>query len=267
MGVEIFYFSGTGNSIHVARELKRRIPDTTLIPIIRTLKRGKIESKADTVGVVFPIHAHTYPWVVEEFLKRVVLHSASYVFALSNRECADKVFSDMNKLLMKRNFKLDGSFAVNTPENFVPIFKLPTKEEVMELENKLQEKLDKIQGLIANKTHFHENTGPLVKVLANTLLRVSRFMFQKTRYFGLQKSYYADDKCTGCGTCEKICLSNKIQLVNKKPTWNDNIACTYCFACISYCPSIAIQARRKRTKNKGRYHHPLIKVNDIAEQK
>jgi hypothetical protein len=32
--VEIYYFSGTGNSLHVAQEIQKRIPDTTLIPLL-----------------------------------------------------------------------------------------------------------------------------------------------------------------------------------------------------------------------------------------
>ncbi len=265
MGIELYYFSGTGNSIHVARELQKRLQNTKLIPIIGALKNPEIKTFAETVGIIFPIHAHTYPWVVENFLKTVNLSSASYVFALPNRECADKVFSDIRKLLEKRNFKLHASFMVNTPENFIPIFTVPTDEKVRELEKDLQTRLDKIQRYITQKKPHHESTGPIVAFLANTVLRLSNFIFTKTRYVGLQKSFYADDKCTGCGTCVKVCLSNQIKLVNKKPVWDQKIPCTFCFACISYCPSGAIQAWR--TQKKGRYHHPQISTNDIADQK
>jgi len=267
MGVEIYYFSGTGNTLHVARELKRRIPETTLIPIIGALKKEKIESEAEIIGVIFPIHAHTFPLVVKEFLKKVDLQSASYIFALSTRLCVDKVFSAINKILKKKDRIIDASFAVNTPVNYVPFFAILSEKEVMRLEEKLQTRLDEIQAIISNKQTSYERTGLLGFLLANTLLRFSTFMFQKTGYFGLQKAFYADDKCIGCGTCEKICLSNKIELVDNKPIWKENIDCTYCFACISYCPSIAIQVKGKRTTKKGRYHHPLIKAEDIAEQK
>jgi flavodoxin len=27
MGIEVYYFSGTGNSLHVAKELQKRIPE------------------------------------------------------------------------------------------------------------------------------------------------------------------------------------------------------------------------------------------------
>ena len=264
MGVELFYFSGTGNSIHVARELQRRIPNTTLKPIISALNKDQPKSVSDIVGFIFPIHAHTYPWVVEKFLRKIDLQSASYVFAISNRECADKVFLEMNEIFKKKKFTLNASFMVNTPENFVPVFKVPTEEEIIELESKMLEKLDKIQRLIINNIPFHEKTGPIVNVFANTLLRLSNFIFTRTRYLNLQKSFIADDKCTGCGICEKICLSEQIKIIDKKPTWDLSIPCTYCFACISYCPTQAIQAWR--TKKKGRYHHPLIKAKDIAEQ-
>jgi len=34
MSTEIYYFSGTGNSFYVAKELQKRIPKAKLIPII-----------------------------------------------------------------------------------------------------------------------------------------------------------------------------------------------------------------------------------------
>ena len=34
MSTEIYYFSGTGNSLHVAKELQKRMPETKLIPIL-----------------------------------------------------------------------------------------------------------------------------------------------------------------------------------------------------------------------------------------
>lgn len=66
MTTEIYYFSGTGNSLYVARELQKRIPDSTLVPIAALLnacskvkvgedeRDKKIETTADTIGFVFP---------------------------------------------------------------------------------------------------------------------------------------------------------------------------------------------------------------------
>ena len=79
MGTEIYYFSGTGNSLHVARELQKRIPDTKLIPIVCLLNKDIIETKAKKVGFVFPIHLAMAPAPIIEFLKKLDLKSAEYI--------------------------------------------------------------------------------------------------------------------------------------------------------------------------------------------
>ena len=33
MTIEIYYFSGTGNSLFIAQELKKRLPECSLVPI------------------------------------------------------------------------------------------------------------------------------------------------------------------------------------------------------------------------------------------
>ena len=267
MSIELYYFSGTGNSLHVARELKRRLPETTLVPIISALKKDQIKTEADIVGIVFPIHAFTFPQVVKAFLQKVDLGSASYVFALSTRFCAEKVFSDINKILAKKSKALDASFAIETPQNYIPVFSVPTSEDIARIEAILQKELDEIKVVIANKEPHLENTGLTLAIVAHTLFRFGTFMFHKTGYFGLEKAFYADDKCTGCGTCERICLADKIRLTNGKPEWRTGVDCLFCFACIGFCPVQAIQAKRKRTTKKGRYHNPNITAKDIAKQK
>jgi flavodoxin len=54
---EIYYFSGTGNSLQVARELQARLSESNLVPIVRLLRDETIETHADTVGLVFPTSA------------------------------------------------------------------------------------------------------------------------------------------------------------------------------------------------------------------
>ena len=96
MNVQIYYFSGTGNSLHVARELERRLPETVLVPIVSVLRDDKIKTTAETVGLVFPIHNLTTPIPVKRFLQRVDMRSAKYIFAVATRLCSDKVFLDID---------------------------------------------------------------------------------------------------------------------------------------------------------------------------
>ena len=85
MSTEIYYFSGTGNSLHVAKELQKKIPETELIPIVSLLNNDIIKSSAKTVGIVFPVHALTIPIAVKKFLIKIDLNSAEYIFAIATR--------------------------------------------------------------------------------------------------------------------------------------------------------------------------------------
>ena len=59
--MEIYYFSGTGNTLFVARELQQRFPEAELVPLASVLNQDVIRSSAKTVGLVFPIQGMTAP--------------------------------------------------------------------------------------------------------------------------------------------------------------------------------------------------------------
>ena len=84
--------------------------------------------------------------------------------------------------------------------------------------------------------------------------------------------FYYDEKCTGCGICERVCLAGKVQMVDDRPVWQEAISCHGCFACLNFCPEESIQVKsswylKSYTEQNGRYHHPEITFKDIAAQK
>ena len=85
MSTDLYYFSGTGNSLYVARELQRRIPDASLIPMVSLLREKVVSTRGESVGFIFPIHALTIPIAVKQFIERTDLSSAKYVFAIATR--------------------------------------------------------------------------------------------------------------------------------------------------------------------------------------
>jgi flavodoxin len=83
--LEIYYFSGTGNSLHIAKELQKRILGTNLIPIVSLLNKDVIETSGETIGLVFPIHGMTVPIPVKKFVKKLDLKSSEYTFGIATR--------------------------------------------------------------------------------------------------------------------------------------------------------------------------------------
>lgn len=89
---------------------------------------------------------------------------------------------------------------------------------------------------------------------------------------GLNNYFYTDERCIGCGTCEKVCPSKKVKMINNKPVWQNNVKCHFCYACLHYCPKQSIQIKstwymKSYTQRKGRYPHPYATVDEIANQK
>jgi ferredoxin len=272
MNAQIFYFSGTGNSLHVARELQRKLPGASVVPMIRALHFNKIEPAAEIVGLVFPIYCFSMPFPVKQLLEKINLKSSSYIFSIVTRGGSPcKVFSYVNKLLRKQGKSLDAYFYIEMPTNYIPFFKLDSQEIILQMELNLQRRLNSIRKIVLNKETSHEKDhnqhGFISLFLKYIVFPILTFCAEKTRYSHMEKSFYADGKCIGCGLCEKVCLSEKIKMNNAKPQWREKVNCHFCFACLHYCTVQAVQIRKTKTAIRGRYHHAQINADDIARQK
>ena len=71
------------------------------------------------------------------------------------------------------------------------------------------------------------------------------------------KSFFADEKCIGCGKCASICPAGAIEMVDGRPAWTKS-KCLKCCGCINRCPVSAIQYGKK-TASRGRYVNPVLK--------
>ena len=284
MSTSIYYFSGTGNSLFVARELQRYISDSKLIPIAAILNKASnkiienIKPVSDTIGIVFPCHGLTIPIPVKKFVKLLDLNSSKYIFAIVTRGgSVFHGFSAINKILNKQGKQLNASFIIdmwmNDPKlNF---FSIPSNKELQTIELNVEKKVNIIKDIVVNKKEYHDNiSGPTLS--CNNSLN---YILEKLIPFSVhhiapkvKKYFYADSNCIGCGICEKVCLSQKIKIVNDRPIWQKHIDCYYCYTCLNYCPTESIQIYSKfymksYTEEKGRYPHPYAKVKDMINQK
>lgn len=281
MSTEIYYFSGTGNSLHVVKELQKRIPETKIISIISLLNKDVIQTKGKSVGIVFPVHALTIPFVVKKFLKKTDMRSAEYIFSIATRGgTIFRGFEKIEKILEKKNIRLDSHFILNMymsdPRD--KQYKSPTEADISKMESIVQERLNSIQRIIINKKISREKDSDYFTDFPYN--RLFNYLLEKLVLLGVEVSEYvggvnyhcSDSKCTGCGICEKICLSQKIKMMDKKPVWQKNVFCYMCYACVNYCPVQSVQINdipfvESYTRQNGRYSHPYATVKDIAGQK
>ena len=282
MSIDIYYYSGTGNSLYVAREFQKRIPEANLIPIIRLLSRGAIRTSADTVGFVFPNFCLTIPIPIYEFLHKADLASAGYIFAICTRGGSQtEAFEYMDEILEVHGKALNARLDINMPWNHCfGKENLPgtnSAERIAHLETQMQSRLDDFcRSIIAREPYLQKDAGDYELSAGMKLfdLLVPKSLNYKSHEYLYRNlvHFLADSECSGCGICAKVCINEKIVLVDKKPNWKEDVPCYACFACINYCPRKAIQVQsrfpiRSYTAVNDRYHHKSVTYKEIAEQR
>lgn len=248
----IFYFSGTGNSLYAANAIGEAQGER-LISIPAELDRKQTvhsyELKDDELlGFVFPVYAWGPPGIVLDFISKLRIKGRPFTFSLCT--CGDeegRTTGVLRKALAAVGITLNSSFALQMPNNYIVGFDVDPKELEEKKLREAERKLAEINQYIGRREHIDRNlpgSFPGIKTRAVNPL-FNRFALNT-------KKFYANDNCTSCGLCEKICPVHSIK-VSEKPVWGN--ACTQCLGCIHRCPAGAIQMG-KGTEGKGRYHHP-----------
>lgn len=286
MNTEIYYFSGTGNSMFIAKELQKRIPGSELFPMVSLLEAGRriqkpIKVGSGPVGFVFPVHALTIPIAVKWFLEQADISAGSYFFAVATRGgSAFKGFEIINRLLARNGKQLDACCILNMGNNEARHgrYTAPTQTELSHMEEAAMQKLDEITDCLqAQKKYRPVDTGKKYDICQNPMLNHLMENLVVTgmaasEYLGGVQYFFTDERCSGCGSCEKVCLSRKITMRDGKPDWQRKVFCYMCFACLNYCPLQSVQIKSipgvpSCTRENDRYSHPYASAADIAAQK
>ena len=108
----IFYFSGTGNSAWVARQLAHLTGDVACD--ITTLAHTPDVQKEEQVGFVFPVYAWGASEVMTTFASKLARPQA---FAFSVCTCGSEAGLTMKRFA--KEYPLDSSYSLVMPNNYI----------------------------------------------------------------------------------------------------------------------------------------------------
>lgn len=254
----IFYFSGTGNSLAVAKRIQIHFENYRLASIASFVGKGGIEVQDEKIGLVFPAYFGGLPNIVQRFIRELRFSKESYIFgvATAGYPWSCFVFSQINGILRKEGRKISAGFYVPMVDNYLRKYTIPPPEKQQVIYANCEIRLHEIIDVIGR----NESRIPF-ETAFYAAIAYPFFMRRIPRW---DSSFHIDGKCNSCGICERVCPVDNIRMVEGKPQWNHQ--CEFCMACINFCPQATIQWQ-DATSQRGRYHHKDVSVSEIIQQK
>jgi len=268
MNADIYYFSGTGNSLSIARELCQSLPDCRLFSIPKQNQKESPTLERPKVGFIFPLYYGGLPKIVYDFIDKLDVSKSSYFFTIITYagDLTNWPFIQLNQILEKKMKTLNAGYSVLMPNNYILGYDIHPEQ----VQNKFfREASEQVKSISEDVKKELNNFNPEMSKNEREKFKKFNEDFRKT-VNNSDKKFFITEDCNECGTCERVCPANNIRLVEGKPQWQH--LCQQCLACINFCPVKAIQYGYKiskfgKTSKFGRYHHPKITIKDLIEQK
>ncbi len=251
----IYFFTGTGNSLKVAKDIQKDIGDTQLIRICKESTDHTI-TDADRIGFIFPVYYYGLPVMVKEFIEKLSIPDKAYIFSIAT--CGGSVgaaMKQLKQLFLEKDLEISAAFKIQMPDCYQIMYEPPPEKKQKRLFEQQEASMHEVADIIANKRNkkFYEKGKYLTKIFGGLLSKT----FKPKK---MDKHFWADENCNACLSCVRLCPAENIEMVNQKPVWLQQ--CELCLGCMQWCPQKAIQYKKGTIKRK-RYHHPKIQIKEL----
>lgn len=249
--MKILYFTGTGNSLYVAKKIGGE-----LLSIPQLIKNNQYTITDDVVGLVIPCYYYTMPRLVEEYIKKANIN-ADYVFViLTYGSIIVAAMTIIENLLKEKGFKHYYLNKILMVDNFLPVYEMAYEQQV-KTEEMINQQITQIKNDIYNKKDFNVDT-PIPDYES-----LPYYNFTDDDHLNIVDKNYIlyEGLCNSCEICSKVCPVNNIQLEDGFPIFNHH--CEWCMACIHHCPTLALHIKGELSDE--RFLNPHVKLSEIIK--
>ena len=245
----IFYFTGTGNSLYVAKEL-----DSQPVSIPQILHNDDLTFTADSLGIVCPIYGHEMPAMVKQFIRKATFQTDYLYVVLTYGKLHGGAAEIADKLLRDAGKKADYITTVLMVDNFLPAFDM---NEQVRLNKQVENQIVSVRSAVQRRQHGIQKAAFKDRITHKMYLRMV-----KNQPETVWAAYRVNDECIACGICAKVCPGGCINIENGKAAHHlEN--CQACMACVHACPKRAIQFTIKEVNPQARYRNEHISLDEL----
>ncbi len=255
----IYYYSGTGNTLSIARQIAKKLGNTDVISIYELRDDAKVPQKYARIGICTATCFSEPPRIVRDICEKMEILRSQKVFIVSTCGGSDGTTRLDLKIIMqpKTDYPVR-TFMIRMPPNHIVGFDPFADDVANGLLEGGKEPAAKAAEDVMNDAPPEEIEEPDREAILN---------MSRTFNSGLgvdrdshEGGFYVSDACTNCGICEKLCKYGTITLTDNGPVWGDD--CQQCMACIQWCPQQAIRHPNVPEERKH-YHNPDVTLDDM----
>lgn len=246
----VFYFTGTGNSLYVAKQIEEKP-----VSIPQVIHDENLDFSADSIGIIAPVYGHEVPQMVRDFMKKAAFHTDYFYMILTygNRHGGA---AELAKILCDEcSITVSYINVIIMADNWLPGFDM---EEQRKIDKKVDENLSIIlEDLKARKKMISPVTD--AERAAHQQFLAGMSQMPEDAWQHLLK---VTENCTGCGICEKVCPAASVRVEDGKAVHIPG-NCQTCLACAHACPQKAIQLAIPEKNPLARYRNEHITLQEI----
>lgn len=250
----IFYFTATGNSLYVAKQLEGEC-----YSIPQELKKENRCYKAEKIGIVCPLFEFEMPNYVKNFIEESVFET-DYFYIIITYGMHDGGVAERTKAFMDSIGKrADYINTIKMHDNAIIVFDMDEQRTVEE-----SKKVDEHIAALKKDICECKNSIQYAEFEEVAFQAGYKKMIEEKGPSYTFPLYRVTDKCVGCKTCTKVCPRGCITLVDNKPNY-DYTNCINCMACAQACPTKAIKLAMGEPNPEARYRNVHITLDELIK--
>lgn len=247
----VLFFSATGNTEFIARQLALKLGDDCLNLLDRVKRGDHTPLHSDKPFIICaPVYVCEMPRFLARYLKQQTFTGSREVYFIFTSGGYAGISGQLAKAMVrKKKMKYLGHAEFKMPRNYVANdhYSMLPAEQVQE---RILNSCRHLEEVVADIQAGRKLKARHIWLFETIITLPFNPVWSRLKY--KTDDFYTTDACVGCGKCERLCPLNNISLKERKPVWGQE--CTHCMACIANCPTEAIEyGTISQTKEKYRF--------------